>query len=132
MKVVENEQILFSDVDDTLIRWDEINPKDGSGITILDPYDDNVVRLRPHLPHIKLIKDRKARGATIVVWSGGGYKWAEAVVRALELEDYVDYILSKPTVILDDLPLNEAIGHRVYLQPDHNYGAVEVDNKDTV
>ena len=69
-----------------------------------------------------MLKDRKARGATIHVWSANGYQWALAVVRALELEAYVDFVQSKPTMYVDDLQASEILGERLYLGKDSAYG----------
>ena len=45
----------------------------------------------------------RSRDHTIVVWSAGGYKWAEAAVKALGLTKFVDVVMCKPSWIYDDL-----------------------------
>ena len=101
--VVDNEQVWMVDVDDSLVLWDfednEIGP-----IPIICPYDGTTYKLLPHSGNIRLLKEKKARGAHITVWSQGGWKWAEAVVKALCLMHHVDIIQSKPIGIIDDLP----------------------------
>lgn len=45
----------------------------------------------------------------MVVWSAGGWDWAEAVVKTLKLENFVDLVISKPTWTYDDLQPSEFI-----------------------
>lgn len=119
MKVIENESIIFFDCDDTLVMWglDPINPA-----YVINPYYGESERLAPHKGHIKVLKERKARGSTIVVWSAGGYKWAEAVVKALNLEEYVDLCMTKPHAYVDDKTAAEIMGERIYLPYSGGYG----------
>jgi hypothetical protein len=121
MRVIENEQLAMIDCDDTLIMWGSKNKKHPF-VTIIDPYDGKKAKVRKHLGHIKVLKDRKVRGAFIVVWSAGGYKWAEAVVKALKLENFVDIIASKPIMYVDDKEAVEILGERLYLGADSKYG----------
>ena len=46
----------------------------------------------------------KARGHYVVVWSQGGYQWARAVCETLGITDLVDEVKTKPKWIIDDLP----------------------------
>jgi hypothetical protein len=126
MNVIESESIVFVDVDDTLIMWSGTHtstiPNDLL-VKVQDPYSPTVISLIKHIGHIKILKDRKARGACIIVWSAGGYRWAEAVVKALALEASVDMIMSKPIMYIDDSPSEEFMGPRVYLGKDSVYGS---------
>ena len=114
MKVINTDNTVYFDVDDTLVMW---NPSDlyKNKISILDPYSDETEQLYINDSHVKMLKRMKSRGKTIVVWSHGGYLWAEAVVKALELEDFVDLILTKVEDYVDDLPVNEWITKNMYL-----------------
>jgi predicted phosphatase len=121
MRVIENEINVYLDVDDTLVMWGKIK-RGQRALHVTDPYDGTQHTLRPHIGHIKVLKDRKARGATIHVWSASGWQWALAVVKALKLEGYVDYVQSKPTMYVDDLQAEEILGERLYLGADSQYG----------
>lgn len=121
MKVIKSEMNIYVDVDDTLVIWGKPAP-DERVIAIKDPYDGTEHYLRPHAGHIKVLKDRKARGAVVHVWSASGYKWAEAVVCALGLQEYVDYVQSKPVLYIDDLEAHEILGERLYLGKNSAYG----------
>lgn len=119
MKVVKNEMTFFVDIDETLVCWS--TTKVAHSIAIKDPNDDVNNYVVPHLPHIKILKNKKTRGAHVVVWSAGGYAWAEAVVTALGLQEYVDQIMTKPSAYMDDKVATEFMGERIYLPPNSNY-----------
>lgn len=121
MNTVKNEQVIFIDVDDTLIIWGKIK-RGQKAVAVTNPYDGHQEIVRAHLGHIKILKDRKARGAHIIVWSAGGYAWAGAVVKALGLEKYVDHVMSKPIMYIDDLEAKDILGERLYLGVDSAYG----------
>jgi predicted phosphatase len=125
MKVIRNEYITMWDIDDTLVMHEKpINLNDE--VIIKDPIGmiGTEIRLRKNLPMIRLMKEEKARGSTIIVWSRGGYQWAENVIKALKLEGYVTLILSKPLAYFDDKPVEEWLKYRVYLSPDTKYKAL--------
>ena len=128
MIVVKNDGCIFFDCDDTLVMWDnKYKLEDDNGnkntISITDPYHEpamysplpSVYELVPHDKHIQYLKDSKIKNKnTIVVWSAGGYLWAEAVVKALGIEEYVDAVMTKPYRYVDDLPAKEFMGIRIY------------------
>jgi FMN phosphatase YigB (HAD superfamily) len=123
MQVINKENVIFFDVDDTLVLWDEKHRAQGTFLVrITDPYDNKTVWLTPHQPHIKLLKNHFARGTVIVVWSQGGFAWAEAVVKALGLEDYVHFVMSKPRAYVDDLPTTSWMTERIFIKPDSKWG----------
>jgi FMN phosphatase YigB (HAD superfamily) len=102
MKVTENDNIVTFDVDDTLVMWDIIPELMHKAIKFNNfGYETMLI---PHEPHIKLLKQFKARGQYVIVWSQGGYQWAREVVKTLGLEDWVDEVKTKPKWIVDDLP----------------------------
>jgi len=120
MRVNKNEQVICVDVDDTLVSWDTTNSTDL--ITVVCPNTGCNERLAPHRPHIKIVQNRLGRGALIIVWSAGGYAWAEAVVKALGLEHENLHIYSKPIAYVDDKKSEEWMGEHIYLKPDSPYG----------
>lgn len=115
---LEHEQTYYSDVDDTLVMWDntpEIIDLE-HWVCVPDPHANGFFYLRKHHKHIKLLKDHFSRGFGVIVWSAAGAAWAQAVVRALDLEDYVHLMITKPTKFVDDLPAKEVMGSRIYLK----------------
>lgn len=50
-----------------------------------------------------------------MVWSAGGGDWAEAVVKALGIEEMVDIVMSKPSWYYDDKPCEDWMGKQIYL-----------------
>lgn len=116
---VDNEMVCPFDVDDTLVIWDRQCDSPGEGrIQIEDPYGHFTVFLKPHTQHVRLLKQMKARGRYVIVWSGGGNLWAEAVIKALKLERYVDLVLTKPITYVDDLTCDKWMGSRIYMSPE--------------
>lgn len=128
MIVLENENCIFFDVDDTLVCWgSQYVKEDDNGnlntVNIASPFYTPsmyatvapVYQLVPHTKHIQYLKDSKQKNKnTIVVWSAGGWQWAEAVVKALGIEEYVDCVMSKPHAYVDDLNCKEFMGTRIY------------------
>ena len=98
---------VFYDVDGTLVFWNV--PEGYAGptvhITAHNAYSkmdiDKAVAV--NVPMIENLKGNKQTGCHILVWSQGGHQWAEAVIKALGLEEFVDVIVDKPSVIYDDL-----------------------------
>ena len=93
--------VFACDVDDTLLLWSI--PKGYKGILVktnVNGIEDFGIPNRPAINHLKKMK---ARNYSVVVWSAGGSEWAEAVVKALRLEDYVDLIMPKIDSHLDDV-----------------------------
>lgn len=106
-----------SDVDDTLIMW-----------TIPQGYEGPLVTTKchgvkdvgiPNLAAIHHLKKMKARGYSVIVWSAGGSEWAESVVKALKIEDWVDVISPKIDFHLDDVDdPSDKIGKWGYISVD--------------
>lgn len=122
MLTISEESTIFVDVDDTLVMWGQ-KPKTGQKrVKIVDPYSGEALFLTPHLGHIKVLKDRKARGSYVVVWSAGGNRWADAVVRALKLDSYVDLVMTKPHIYIDDKKASEFMQEHLYIPYGNGYG----------
>jgi hypothetical protein len=115
MLVIPGENHAAFDCDDTLVMWfSSCNPEEK--VKIVCPYGGSETWLKPHKGHIELLKKFKVRGHTIIVWSSGGVLWAEAVVKALGLEAYVDTVMTKPSKLVDDLKVTEIFPVRIYLK----------------
>ena len=121
MKVISQESTIFIDVDNTLVMWGKAK-KHEKVVMVTCPYSAQQEVLRPHKGHIKVLKDRHARGSFIVVWSAGGYQWANAVVKALGLEQHVDLVMSKPHMYIDDKKAKGILGERLYIPYGDDYG----------
>lgn len=111
MKIVTNEFMVFFDVDETLV----MHSLDNKDVHVVDPYDQTDLYLTEHKKHVKLLKDHKARGYYVVVWSANGWRWAKEIVTQLALESYVDEIMTKPIKVVDDLQPNEFL-NRIYFK----------------
>jgi hydroxymethylpyrimidine pyrophosphatase-like HAD family hydrolase len=85
MQVIKSHRIVYFDVDDTLVIWDwkSIDPEGKGLLQIADPNSSHMELVLPHERHIALLKQFKARGHTVVVWSQGGWDWASSVVKSL-------------------------------------------------
>jgi hypothetical protein len=68
-----------------------------------------------HQSHVRLLKEQFIRGRYVIVWSASGYHWAEAVVKALQLEEFVHLVMSKPIGYVDDKDIVSWIGNRIYV-----------------
>jgi predicted phosphatase len=121
MKIITQESTIFLDCDETLIMWGKAS-KGQKVIHITDPYHGEQLTVRPHKGHIKVLKDRFARGSFIVVWSAGGFQWAAAVVKALDIERYVDIVMTKPHAYIDDKKAEEFMGEHIYIPYGSGYG----------
>lgn len=118
MKTITNRNTTFWDVDDTLV----MHALSTESIGIQDPIDpSHSVIVTPNNNMIRLMLEEKARGSFIIVWSRGGDAWAEAVIRALELQNTVDLVMTKPMAYFDDKPIEEWLPYRVYMRPDEEY-----------
>lgn len=109
----------FSDVDDTIVIWDVSEAPVEELVEVLDPFNDfgAKILLWPNKPMIEMIKTKKARGSYVTVWSAGGEAWANAVVNALGLTEFVDATMDKPHSYGDDLPCEKWMGERIFISP---------------
>lgn len=95
------------DIDGTLVAWEYDPTKESVEI------NGNMFNI--HKAHIDQLKKHKARNHQVEVWSAGGADWAKSVIKALQLEEFVDIVGPKPSWCYDDLPANEFI-NVVYLE----------------
>ncbi len=117
MKHLIYETIVTFDVDNTLVKWDRAHNSPGyPKLHFIDPYTGDSLYLSPHEVHIRLLKQYKKRGFGVVVWTKAGSLWAEEVINVLQLNSFVDMIMSKPDRWVDDKEdFHDVIGHRVFL-----------------
>jgi len=134
MIVISGDQILYVDVDDTLIMWNPTPEQIAErGIEIFCPNsttvneDGEVVNVGgwsawvvSHRKHIEQIKKHKMRNHTVVVWSQGGFDWAEAAVKALKIEYLVDVVITKPRWIIDDIKPQEFMPEPLWMKDDQD------------
>lgn len=114
MKVIEFENLLMVDVDETLIT--KIDPSGRNGGFFTLQYGETLQFFDKCTENIALlIHHKKTRGYGIIVWSANGKEWAEKVVKHLEIDKYVDYIMTKPNKYLDDKPVETWMNSQIYL-----------------
>jgi len=113
MEVNYNDNIVCFDVDLTLVSPAH-NPAQVD-LKLRNPYSGTTSEFKVHRGHVELLKQYFGRGYFIRVWSHGGVQWAETVVKALNLEKYVDSIETKPIKLVDDLPVEKIFKNVIYL-----------------
>lgn len=114
MRINDNENIVHFDVDETLVLHDAVKHEHLPKV-LLDYYGHHKV-FAVHDEHVKLLKAYKARGFYIRVNSNNGYRWAEQVVKALSLEEYVDEVSTKAVKYVDDKrEAEQVVGQHVYI-----------------
>lgn len=103
---IQDKPTVYFDVDDTLVMWSphDVPEELHDDYLILNDGGKHNVTVYPHRKHVEVIKQFKARGHNVVVWSQGGSDWAETVVKALGLEELIDLVVTKPNWFADDLP----------------------------
>lgn len=100
MEVFQGNRTVYFDVDDTIMEWKQCDSNDPDACQIEN--NGFIFYKRPIMIHVQELKNQKMAGNTVVVWSAGGARWAEAVIKALKLEQYVDVVLTKPDFYYDD------------------------------
>ena len=116
--------IVAFDTDDTLIYWDAdkfLHPEDVRHNCNVEIKFKGKKLIRVVMAdHVSELKLQKESGQTVVVWSASGVDWAEAVVKALKIEEYVDLVMSKPTKLYDDMEASEwmpKVRHLIFKKP---------------
>lgn len=104
---LEDKPTVYYDVDDTLVLWGTVD----NCVKIVD--GEWTHYLAPHEKHIEILK-KDSKNCNVIVWSQAGSDWAEAVITALNLEEYVNAVVPKPIRFYDDLPCKYWMGSRVY------------------
>lgn len=104
MLTLNKSKVTYFDVDDTLIYWNWPKTNEQQTITLYPHSDKEPITFAVNSEMVEQLKKHWARKHAIVVWSQGGWQWAEQVVKALNLQDYVDLVIEKPSWLYDDLP----------------------------
>lgn len=112
-KQLRYERIYPSDVDGTLIE--HLSEKTDKTIEVQDFVTGKTILVVPNEPMIRILKEEYARGAFVIVWSKGGNQWANDVVNALGIRDYVHLIMTKPSAYGDDKPVESWLTDRIFI-----------------
>lgn len=115
MKVIESDNIVWVDVDDTLVCWDISNFPEDKQIEIYHVHGP--VKVVPHQKNINTMIKFYKLGYEVFVHSGSGWKWAQTVIETLGLTDYVTLVTSKCRWYIDDKPIESWAGGRVWRDP---------------
>jgi predicted phosphatase len=116
MDVIKSEILLPFDIDQTLVMYDTKCEASTDLIELV--YGEQQLLLRPSQKHIDLLKHHRERGYFIIAWSANGHSWTERVIKALELESYVDLVMTKPKEYVDDKYVDQWMTNRIYLEED--------------
>lgn len=120
--VIKNERVIPTDIDDTLVmHGDPLEGEEAVYVRILDPVENRTLTIRVNKPMVRLVKEELHRGSFMLVWSRGGYRWAQSVIQALNLEHENMIIMSKPAAYFDDKPCEDWMPDRVYLPSNTPY-----------
>lgn len=104
--ILENSTVCF-DCCDTLVFYEYPSDYPGEVKVITyqqyrSPYPGKR-RMAINTAAVEALKEHKKRGDSVVVWSAGGWRWAKGIIESLNLEEYVDIIMDKPSKLYDDL-----------------------------
>ena len=113
--ILPYDDVAYFDVNDTLLHKTKDKQEDSVKIEGVD--DKNNGWHTPNKRNIELMKELKEKGHPIAVWSGAGYKMAKAAVEALKLEPYVDAVMAKPTIYVDNKEAPKFLKNRLWRDP---------------
>jgi len=108
-------------VDDTLVMWNVDPDKD---IINFNCYG-SIFPANYHKPHIDQIIKHTQRDHQVIIWSQGGWKWAESAINSLVKANLIPkdiasklIIMDKPTWVYDDMPVQHWIEQVKYIDID--------------
>lgn len=120
MNVVTKENVRPFDCDGCLIR--ELKHSElQADAYVKDPLTMKNIGVKVNKAMVRLLKEEHYRGGYVVVWSRSGWEWAKNIVEALELQEYVHQVMSKPIAYFDDKDVSEWLKDRVFLDFDVKY-----------
>jgi hypothetical protein len=117
---ISGDRVVMCDVDDTLVMGNLSDYPPDMPRVYIDLYATGGVRpmeLIPNQKNINLFIKFRKMGYRMIVWSQTGADWAEAVVKALGMEPYVDVVMSKPRWFFDDRPAEGWMGTQIWRDP---------------
>ncbi len=122
MLIVKKENVSPIDIDGTLIIHCKLaDIPSGEGVQVYDAVTKGFITVRINRPMVRLVREARSRGDYVIAWSRGGYRWAADVIKALDLVDCVDLVLSKPLAYFDDTEVGDWMKYRVFLGPEVVY-----------
>lgn len=115
-KIIKSDKVVMVDVDSTLCFDIADVSAEYAASEIPTPVIcfGQTIEIYPHWDQVQLVQKFRRRGYTVIVWSHSGADWAEAVCKALDMDDLVSLYLAKPKFYIDDLAASTWIGERVY------------------
>jgi predicted phosphatase len=108
MQIRRSELPAYFDVDETLILKSPVRTEE---FNVPLNYHGSTKYAKPINQHVEFLKACFARGYEITVWSANGFDWATTVVKALNLEQYVSFVCTKPQFYCDDKKADEWMKH---------------------
>ena len=125
MKIVKNERLIVCDVDDTLVMHNTCNLA-LTEAQVEDPLDRfRKVIVYRNDPMIRLLQEEIQRGSQLIVWSRGGWEWAQNVLMALKLDHLPIIVMTKPYAYFDDKDVSVWLKDRVYISPEVVYKKIK-------
>ncbi len=114
-KRIVNQKLIYVDCDDTLIMWDFSSHTALERVWV-ECYDQES-EVHVNQKNKNLVEKFHKLGYGIIVWSATGSDWAEAVAKAIGIDQLVTAYLTKPRFYLDDLDSSVWMGPRLYRDP---------------
>lgn len=100
-----NENVVCFDVDETIVHWHSSDDPTTDMWVIVQDKDKHIEkRVRINTKTVDKIKGHAQVGHFVIVWSAGGYAWANAVINELGLNSFVNMVSTKPKWYVDDEP----------------------------
>jgi len=105
---------VYFDVDDTLLEWKTCSKHDENAVQVRS--NGHIFWKKAIYSNISGLIDHSHAGHVVVIWSQGGVEWATCVIEALNIEKYVDVVLTKPDWIYDDKDAEHWMPERQFLK----------------
>lgn len=116
--MIDTDNSVWVDVDKTLL-FHRNDPPEGSEFdpnwTQMTGCDGKTMDVLPHWKQVEFVKTLHRQGLTVVMWSAAGKNWAWRAREFLGLQDYVDFVFTKPRFYLDDVDSSHFMGKPSYI-----------------